>query len=126
MPNTFAFDRGVLHVKCALRHTLEDDLLAIKDAIGRSDFADGTGLLLDLSASTEARTQHEIVDLARFLGNLGDELGNRAAVLVSNELQYGLARMLAAHAEAGDVTVSVFTELETARHWLRPGPGGRE
>ena len=120
MPSSYVFDGGILHVICDGCQSLEEDIAALSAAFRSQELVSGTNLLLDFRASRENRTNEKIARLACFIREKRSLLGDCSAILVSDPLQYGLARMLAAHAEAGGMKFSVFTDPVQARRWLRP------
>ena len=121
VPTSYVIDGGILHFIRDGCHSLEEDLAALSSAFRSQELVPGPSLLLDFRASRENRTREEIMGLAGFIRESRSLLGDRSAILVSNPLQYRLARMLAVRAEAGGIKFSVFTDLVQARRWLRPG-----
>ena len=60
-------------------------------------------------------------DFATFLGNLPTHVVARSAWLVSDDLRFGLARMLSIYAAERGITIQVFRKSDAARAWLREG-----
>lgn len=48
-------------------------------------------------------------------------LSDRMAIVVANELQYGVSRMFSVYAKEAGIEVRVFYHMDDARSWLRPG-----
>ncbi len=78
-------------------------------------------LLMDIRRSEASPSTGDLQDFAKFLGNLPTHVAARSAWLVSEDLQFGLARMLSVYAEERGITIQVFRESDAARAWLREG-----
>ena len=78
-------------------------------------------LLMDIRRSEANPSPDDIRDFAEFLGNLPTHVAARSAWLVSEDLRFGLARMLSVYAEERGITIQVFRELDAARTWLHEG-----
>jgi hypothetical protein len=81
------------------------------------------GLFLDTRQSTSLQTQpsEEIIRVAEFLGPYKNRV-QRCAVLATEDIHFGLARMGAVYSEAAGVMTRVFRDGEEATGWLIAGP----
>ncbi len=117
----------------ALTYEIADDVLLIRGG-GKWDFAEmkkilGSaakalgnrrlkGVLFDDRNSRFKGYRDDFNDMARFRKGLIDRLGTRIAVVVSDDLHFGLARMSAAiHFQYG-IEIQPFKEMDKARAWL--------
>jgi hypothetical protein len=118
MSVNYVMEEDVLRVIFQGRRDLQQDIADLTEVVGADEFIDGMNLLLDTTSCEANPTYEEIIEFASFLGSLRPRIGRRCSVLVSSRVQYGLARMLAAHAEQYDLAISVFTAGEAALLWL--------
>lgn len=118
MPSSYIIDDGVLRIIYEGHYTTEDEFATLREAIEATGFAPGMPLLVDLSGSIQGDSQRESRSLALVLGGLRRRIGRRCAVVVSDQLQYRLARMLSAYVEPYNLTVKVFTDALQAHRWL--------
>jgi hypothetical protein len=77
-------------------------------------------LLVDVreSRSLASRSMEEIRRIAEFVGPHAERIGGRCAVVTSSDLQFGLGRMGAAHAEGVGVNAAIFRDVAPALEWL--------
>jgi hypothetical protein len=80
------------------------------------------GTLLDFRAITEMPTVADIEVYSAFFGSQDERRGVKRALVVSSDLQYGMARMASAHSEGHGLQVAVFKDLESAYGWLAAEP----
>lgn len=118
MPVTYEAGPGVLILRLIGDHTLAEESEALARALVNPDLEIRAALLVDARRSTANPQGPSIAERARCLARLRECLLPRCAVLVSGSLHYGLARMLAAHAESHGIAVDVFTDETGARSWL--------
>jgi hypothetical protein len=75
-------------------------------------------MLIELGSLDAAPSSEEIRRLAKDLGRLKSAGLDRVAVLGSNDVLFGLARMLTTYAELAGVNASAFRSAEDAQNWL--------
>ena len=99
--------------------TLDELKGAAKDIWSHPDFA-GATMLWDLHEATFPFTADEVVQFANF-AKAGSTLRApaRAAIIVSCDFEFGLARMFQAHREEWGIQVRVFRDHLRATDWLR-------
>ena len=92
-------------------------------AAGTADAPPGRDccLLMDIRRSGALPSTIDLKDFAEFLGDLPKHVAARSAWLVSEDLRFGLARMLSVYAEERGITIRVFRESDAARTWLHEG-----
>lgn len=99
----------------------------VEELVGDHRYRPGMPILFDDSLSDVREVSAEAVkSLAGHFVRLGSRLGpGRAAMLVSQPLMYGLARMFQAYAGDAPLTFRVFYVRDEALRWLvadcRPG-----
>jgi hypothetical protein len=102
--------------------TPEELLGALESVYGRSDYRPGACALWDLRGATLHKfDKAQIRRVADYVAsNRGAPKGTCAALVVSRDLDYGLARMYEQMLVAStDVRTMVFRDIEEARAWLR-------
>lgn len=109
---------SVLHLRSGPHFSsadLEDAVrAAARDPAARLPFA----LLWDNRESEESASQQNILCRVEFGAARSDLLMNSVAVVVSDPLHFGLARMAASYAENREISIEIFSEVEAAREWL--------
>jgi hypothetical protein len=92
----------------------------VEELVGDRRFRPGMPILFDDSGSDVREVSAEAVKaLARYFVRLGEQLGpGRAAMLVSQPLMFGLARMFETYASDTPLTFGVFYAREDALRWL--------
>jgi hypothetical protein len=82
----------------------------------------GARVLVDARNCRDDVPQAVLQDHARFLASLRGRLGPSYAIVTSDTLRFGLARMFEAFADLEGLDVGVFKQLEHAREWLASRP----
>ena len=122
MPITYEIDRdsGLLSAK-GVGTVTEADFAGFVDALlADPGFACASASLVDLSQATLAVPPDQIVALGRLHRELLARSGRvRVAVVVSGDLNYGLARMYAQCRSLSGSEVVPFRDEAEARAWLR-------
>lgn len=82
-------------------------------------------ILVDVTDSSELKDAEELSAFARFLAGRRVDIVPRLAVVVSQEIRYGIARQLGAYLEMAGVKAKPFYDRNQAMDWLlaRPQPG---
>jgi hypothetical protein len=77
-------------------------------------------LLINLaeSISIRSRSSDDIRTMADFVSSLRKRFNKRIALVVSNDLAYGLMRMSSAGSEERGIETEVFRKIDDAREWL--------
>jgi hypothetical protein len=118
MPVTYEASPGVLILRLVGNHTLAEESETLARALVSPALEIRAALLVDARRSTANPQGPSIAERARCLARLHGCLLPRCAVVVSDSLHYGLARMLAAHAESHGIAVDVFADETNAMAWL--------
>jgi hypothetical protein len=97
----------------------------VEELVGDQRFRPGMPILFDDSLSDVKEVSADAVrSLAGHFVRLGPQLGSgRAAMLVSQPLMYGLARMFETYAGDAPLTFGVFYVRDEALKWLLDGNG---
>jgi len=77
--------------------------------------------MLDAAIVKQASSADAIAELASRFGRLLDRVGPNFAVIVGDDLHYGLGRMFASLAATEGCNVQVFRTKEDATAWLSLG-----
>jgi hypothetical protein len=128
MPVSYEFDGNVVRFTCdgelsnpIVREALE---AATKEAV----FTPGMSILLHDLGSDYRISSDEAYEAARDLNDLMGLYSPHIAVVVSEDIKYGLGRMIAAYCERHGIDFQVFRNFDNARQWLEyvrePGDGG--
>jgi len=110
-----------LRIHTATGELTAADFRAALEAVYESpDFEPGKHGLWDLRAAKGAISSEEIDQLASFVGSRWGHLGARKiALVVSRDLDFGLARMYEQLLEIqSSIAVMVFRDIEEAKGWL--------
>lgn len=126
MTTSYSIEQKILSFVFTGRHDLREDMEALSDALDEPNFVDGSDLLLEVTPSAEPWTSDEVLTWADYLVACKGRIGERCAIVVSNTLHYGLARMISAYADGSGVAVRVFRERATAMRWLSHGVDAAE
>ncbi len=131
MPITFEVRDRVLRFVTLGDVDYADGLTVLKagfEAAAASTPAGGLwGLLFDIRNSSENRNSDELRGIASTIYRHRHLLSGRCAVLATDPLHYGLARMFAVFMESLGLQAMVFTKVGDAEAWLdgASGPPGR-
>jgi hypothetical protein len=108
----------VLHVVTGERFTTDDLLAAARAALADPRAKPPLRLLFDNRGSRESASHEELRRRAHFMRRAREQFAPRIAIVVSDSLHHGLARIGGSYAESGGFEVEVFRDLEAARAWL--------
>jgi hypothetical protein len=111
----------VLVVRTGEHFTTQDLTQAFMEAVQSTVFDGPLPVLFDNRHSAERATGQEIRARAERIGAHPQLFGPRIAVVVSDALHYGLARMGGSFAEPAGLDVQVFQTPDEAMAWLRDG-----
>lgn len=99
--------------------TLEELIASISESLNRPDFPAGLKSLLDFRAVTSFGHPSDVQKYTHLISQHKDKLaGIRVAVVVANDVSYGLTRMLQAHIDRLPLELRVFRDMGKARDWL--------
>jgi hypothetical protein len=100
--------------------TIEDILMHQERLLADPDFDSSFSQLTDFTQFTKIDVTADQVRLAAKKDIFSPR--SRRALVVKNDLQYGLARMFEIHRDsAGEVGIRVFRNLDEALDWVLPG-----
>lgn len=93
---------------------------AIKALLENPDHLDGMDEIWDFrEASLESFTRKDLQDLALFISKHLDKLAKRTALVVKNDLEFGIGRMWDVYAESdAPQERKLFRDIEEAFDWL--------
>ena len=99
--------------------THEEDLACFGAVLGNPAYRPGMGLLLDYRKRSSVATTDQVKEFVEAGAKLREALGDsRLAVVVSEEIAYGMSRMYSMLAESESVPTRSFRDIGEAMHWL--------
>ena len=101
--------------------SIDDIQQSIRRLHAEAGFQPDFRVLIDLQRMDFQPSNDEILIIAETLGQNAEYYRNRIAMVVDDDLQYGLMRMATSYAEAKGLRISVFRDLESAEVWLEAG-----
>jgi hypothetical protein len=123
----YAIGEGVLRLELVGEYEPMDVVRVFLEALSQPGCPIPVALLIDVTSSQSlaSRPAAEIRKVAEFLGPYAHRIGGRCAVVATEDVHYGLARMGASHSERVGVATQVFRTTEDALKWLRTTPEPR-
>jgi hypothetical protein len=100
----------------------------LRALIDNHEFQPGMGIVWDLRKGTVVGLKaDEIKGVVYYVANRVEARGRgRLAIVVSQDVDYGIGRMFAAYAEQIGIERRVFRDLEEAIHWASRTVGRKE
>ena len=121
MPITYTIDKQRRFIQRVLSETVTtDEILAnITEILDHPDYQPGMKSLTDLQALQHHATPQDVRQIAHFILGHGEQVqGGRAAVVVAEDVGFGMARMLELLTEDSPLTIGVFKNRKEAYDWL--------
>ena len=107
-----------MQVKADAPATEEQVVDVIERATRHPDFRPRSAVLVDVRAIREVPASRDLATTGQLLASHGTGHFSKMAFVADGPLQFGLTRMLGAHAESGGLEVQVFRREEDALCWL--------
>ena len=125
MELAFAFACGIFTVRLGGRYAVQEGQVALRAVLPDPSAARVTGTVIDLRESTDfaMRSRAELESVGLYVAGLRERLGGRMAILVRDEVEYGLSRVVAAWAGLNGLPVRSFFDEGGAIAWLRGDEG---
>ncbi len=98
--------------------TQAERLSALTDCIALLGANPGLGVLFDAGEATSAPTPLENREIMEAASTMAPVFLAGVAIVITETVQYGMARMLQTLLESRGVAVAVFTEISAAIAWL--------
>jgi hypothetical protein len=119
MPVSYAFRGDVLELRASGTYAPGEVAQAFERALADPDRPVLRALLYDVRESSVVggRSTPEVRQAVAFFESLGQQVGQRVALLATTDVAYGVMRMVAAWAEARDIDASVFRDADEAFAW---------
>jgi len=119
MPVLYAFRGEVLELRAIGSYAPTEVATAFHLALADPARPRLRALLYDVRESLEVRTRStpDVRAAVAFFSTLAKEVGQRAALLVSTDVAYGVMRMVAGWAEGSGIDVEVFRDPDEAYAW---------
>jgi hypothetical protein len=124
MPVSHTLESGILVITAQGSYAPEEVVGAFIQGLEDPRCPRPVGLLYDPSGSVDLkdRTPQQIRQVAMFLKPHAERIGRRIAVVVGNDVQFGLSRLGAVFAEDVGVEAQIFHSQADAKEWLSRGP----
>ncbi len=129
MPVTYRFEGRIFRVASVGESTVEQLIETFEAALDDPDFPEGAILLWDTRGSTSLKEKSgaELGRIASILGPKAHRHSNKSALIVPNDLYYGLMRMATAHSDEFGSDSRIFRDEESALEWIESiGFGSRD
>ena len=119
MPVLYAFRGEVLELRAIGSYAPAEVTTAFRLALADPARPRLRALLYDVRESQEVamRTTPDVREAVAFFSTLGNEVGQRAALLASTDVAYGVMRMVAGWAGGCGIDADVFRDPEEAYAW---------
>ncbi|MCF8052143.1 MAG: hypothetical protein K9L59_12950 [Desulfobacterales bacterium] len=118
MPMTFDVENDILVIRAEEKWNLSEMKQTLHAAIKSLGGRRLNGILLDDRNARFTGIHESFSDMARLHNRLSGRIGHKMAVLVSDDLHFGLARMSAAIHSLHGIVVEPFRDKEKAWAWL--------
>jgi len=119
MPVSYAFRDEVLELRASGTYPADEVAQAVRRALADPNRPALRALLYDVRESSVVggRTTPEVRQAVAFFEGLGQQVGQRVALLATTDVAYGVMRMVAAWAEARNIDAAVFRDADEAFAW---------
>jgi hypothetical protein len=112
-------DANVVTVTAVGSVTKEEDLDCFRTLFVDAAYRPGMGLLLDYRKRQSVATTDEVKQYVEAGATLRERFGDsRCAVVVSEDVAFGMARMHSMLAEENSIPTNAFRDIEAAMRWL--------
>lgn len=108
-----------LEIVCAGDYSAQEIREIYRDVLSRPACPEPLPVLCIVQASSRSASTEEMREISGIYRDLHPRVGPRIAMAASDDLNFGLCRMFAAHVEAVGYESRVFREPRPAREWLR-------
>ena len=124
MPVSYTLESGVLVITAQGSYPVEDVIREFQKGLADPGCPTPVSFLYDPSGSADLkdRTPQQVRQVAMFLKPYAERIGRRVAIVVGNDVQFGLSRLGAVFAEDVGVEAQIFHSREDAKEWLSRGP----
>lgn len=119
MPVTYAFRGSVLEIRAVGTYAADEVGHAFRAALEDPTRPVLRALLYDVreSAVVGTRSTPEVREAVAFFHGLGQQVGQRVALLATTDVAYGVMRMVAGWADGQDIDAAVFRDPDEAFAW---------
>ena len=120
MPATYRFDSTIIVVELVGEYSIDDLRTAILTSLNDPRCPNNASLMIDLSKSQSIheRSSTSVNAMATFIGSFGKKYNNRLAIVVPDDLTFGLMRMSSISADSYGIELKIFRDYTEARTWL--------
>lgn len=116
----FIVDEDKIELKLENEYTHLDVIKGLSKALDSISYP--VPILVDVTKSSELKDTEELSAFAKYLAGRRKEIIPRLAVVVGEEVRYGIARQLGAYLELGDIKAMPFYDRSQAIEWLLARP----
>jgi len=118
VPISYGFDGDVVHFNADGELSNAVVRAGLEAATKDRAFRPGMSILMHDQGSDYQVSSDEAYEAARDLSELTKLYSPHIAVVVHEDVKYGLGRMIAAYCERHGIDFQVFRDFENARQWL--------
>lgn len=114
----FSLENGRVTIELGTRFSPSDIAITMQAVLCHEDFAPGFHVLFDARGSEVNPSLQEIKEMLATTHQVAKHFSGRWAVVVSDPLRYGLARMASSLASPLGMKMNAFHSLNEALSWL--------
>ena len=121
MPITYTIDKQRRFIQRVISGTVTSDeiLASLTEILKHPDYQPGMKSLTDLRSIQHYASPGDVRQIANFIIGRSEEVrGGKAAIVVSQDVSFGMARMLELLTESSTLSIGVFREMQEAYEWL--------
>ena len=120
MPVSYSFEGRIFRLKNQGVSTVDEVVAAFEAALDDPDYPEHAVLLWDIreSVSLKERSAGELQAIALRLGPKAHRHSNSSAIVVSDDLYYGLMRMATAYGDEFESNSKLFRDEAEAVEWI--------
>ncbi len=111
----------ILEVSASGDYSVQDIQSQLEAILAEQDGPDRRSLIVDATNSEHSPSAEELHAVADFASTLLDRIDHRIALVVSNDLRFGLGRMLEVYGGEFGLEFKVFRDRPEALDWLTAG-----
>ena len=120
MPVFYRFDSNIIVIELIDEYSITEFRTVVINSFNDPSRPENPVLLIDLSKSRsiQNRSSANINSMASFIASYSEKFHHRLAIVVPDDLTFGLMRMSSIDADALKISINILRTVEEARKWL--------